>query len=233
MLIEMLTRGHEQSNQIIHSKAETILDEWEPLGAKQSKRLQQMSQQIGVLTEMLRDFMTLQEIERDISEVDINMVLERLIRAFRADLFFKHHVVTELQLAKSLPAIRIPGHHLIPALVHLLKNAILSLRVSPRKNLTITTRRDDGRVQISFRDTGCGVDIDESTEQLFELFSTSWPRNVLEAEKRGKHPGIGLFAARHLLEPYGATVNLERAEGETISTVELPVDSPRMSKDPA
>ena len=89
--------------------------------------------------------MQLHEIERYGTEIDINILITRMARVFRSDLFFKHQVKSELRLAKNLPHIKALGRDMVPAIFHLFHNAVVALRGSPKKELIVETHMQDGR----------------------------------------------------------------------------------------
>ena len=218
MLVELLIRGQERMHQFGLDRDPSLTNEWEAIHAKQLHRMQLLNQQISVLNEILRDILTLQEIEKDDAELDLRLVVDKLVKVFRADLFLKHQVDVSVELAEDLSLIRIPGTELIASLFHLFQNAIAAVRRSPEKKIVIEGRPEGDRVLIIFRDSGCGFE-NSAREALFELFDTRWPK---VSEDHEEHFGLGLFAVRRLLAPYGAQVRLERHEGETWTILEIP-----------
>ena len=140
MLGEILLKGQDSQDGFVHARCSGSQGEWQDLSTKQRKRLAQLSQQILGLADMMRDFMVLHEIERNETEVDLNLILSKLVNVFRSDLFFKHQVALDLQLARNLPLMRILGRHLIPALVHIFRNALTAMRDSAEKRLAIHSR---------------------------------------------------------------------------------------------
>jgi signal transduction histidine kinase len=223
MLVEVLTRGQDQMDGLARSPQPVLRDKWDTLSEKQRQRLARLTEQVFLLSEMLRDFMVLQEIERNESEVDIKLVLQKLASIFRADLFLKHQVDLQLLMDEAVPLVRVRGRDLIAALIHLFQNAIRAVRESETKRVVIECRREADRIRITFRDSGCGLPADEDVERLFELFHTRWPELSPKADTGEKYFGFGLFAARRLLAPYGAKVGLERRGDETLSILEIPL----------
>jgi signal transduction histidine kinase len=223
MLVEMLIKAQQQSENLIEALPEDMGAQWSKLQEKQQQRLGRLLEQVSSLAEMLRDFMLVHEIERSGSEADINLLLTNLVRVFHADLFFKHYVSCELRLTDNLPLVRVPGRDLVPALEHLFENAITAMRNSPNKHLVIETLRRTGSVQIVFRDTGCGPDPDAAPGALFGLFYSAWPKSGEPSEGNPEYLGFGLYAARSLLEPYGGDVRLERDGEETLAVLDIPV----------
>ena len=224
MLVEVLTRGQDQMDGLARSPQPVPRDKWDTLSEKQRQRLTRLTEQVFLLSEMLRDFMVLQEIERNESEVDIKLVLNKLASIFRADLFLKHQVDLQLQMDEAIPLVRVRGRDLIAALIHLFQNAIRAVRESETKRIVIECRREDDRIRITFRDSGCGLPADEDVERLFELFHTRWPELSSAADTGEKYFGFGLFAARRLLAPYGAKAEIERRGDETLSILEIPLN---------
>lgn len=225
MLVEVLIKGQGFLDRLAHGESQPPLEEWENLSAKQRKRMDQLSQQITLLGDMLRDFMWLQEIERNETEVDINLALTKMANIFRADLFFKHQVSVDLQLTKNLPLVRIFGRHLIPALQHLFRNAIVAMRGTQEKRLVVESCLEGRSIRIVLRDTGCGFDEGLGAECCFDLFYSDWPKSSARDFKDEKHYGFGLYAVRHLLSPYGVEVHLTREKDETKTILVIPLPS--------
>jgi signal transduction histidine kinase len=157
MLVELLQRGQEKQEELILSAGLGSTDQIVPQLAKQRQRIEQLGSQVESLAEMLRVFMVLRQIERSSTQIDVNLVLTKLSNAFKADLFFKHQVTLDLRLSRNLPFIQIPGHHIVPALVHLFRNAVTALKSSRGRHLTVESREAGGSVLIEISDNGCGV----------------------------------------------------------------------------
>jgi signal transduction histidine kinase len=223
MLVELLLVGQDRINQFVQAHCAGDSDKWNQIQEKQKQRFQQMSGQINMLTEMLRDYMLINEMERNESEVDLNLAVSKLIQALRADLFFKHQVELELQLTNDLPLIRVYARHLIPSLVHLFQNAMSAMQDVLEKRLLIETRYDGGSVRLTLSDTGCGFTA-EQEPHLFEPFFSGWPATVLTQNRQERHFGLGLYTVRALMSAYGVKVTLERIGRETLATLEIPVN---------
>ncbi|ROR01919.1 sensor histidine kinase [Desulfosoma caldarium] len=223
MLLELMDRHHAKidSHLLVHTGP--LAEALRPLCDAQKGRIQRTLDQVRLFSEMLKDFMVIHEIEVNESEVEVNLILEKLQCIYRADLFCKHHVTMEMRPAPKVPLLRIRGRHLVPALEHLMENALLSMRASTEKILILSTEVTEHHVVIRFEDTGCGLPQDRGPEELFEPFVTGWPDEVRKADKIFSHLGLGLTLASRLLRPYGATVSLmPRETGGTMAQVFLP-----------
>jgi signal transduction histidine kinase len=178
-----------------------------------------LTQQVSLLDNMLRELRVLNEIERNPTEVDLNLLVSSLVQAFHCDLFFKHHVQFELRPANNLPLIRVLAKHLMPALIQLFQNAMIALRGVSERRLIIESLMEAGRILLSIRDSGCGLKPGEEY-RCFDLFYSGWPPAVQQQER---HFGVGLFLASALLEPYGIKVRLQREGQETVASLEIPI----------
>ena len=98
-------------------------------------------------------------------------------------------------------------------LVNLIRNAVDAMAHSPRRELTITSRRlEDGAAEVSVSDTGPGVD-EAFRERLFQPFMTT------KAEGRG----VGLSISRSIVEAHGGRIWAElNAQGGAVFRFTLP-----------
>jgi signal transduction histidine kinase len=220
MLTELIRAGFEDLDRAPGRDGEKEIAERSQILDRERQRLQKLSEQISLLDRMLRDLRLLHEIERNPTEVDLNLLITSLVQAFRCDLFFKHQVQLELKLANDLPFVRVLARHLMPALVHLFQNAMTALRDAPQKHLAIVSRTEGKTIWISLRDSGCGLKPGEE-DRCFEPFYSGWPPAI---QKHEKHLGVGLFLASVLLEPYAIKLRLQTEREETVATLEIPVN---------
>jgi signal transduction histidine kinase len=161
------------------------------------------------------------ELERTEGGLDMNLVVTRLMRVLRADLFFKHQVVTELRLAPDLPLVNVPPGVLVLTVVHLFRNAMTAMRDSKDKHLVVETCWREPQVWFVFRDSGCGF-TPAQADRLFEPYFSGWEIDPSKTDTHDKHLGMGLFTVRTALLPYGATVSIERQARETAVYLKLP-----------
>lgn len=222
MLVELIVAGQKRANDFAMLHLAEQQSAWTLIHEKQNQRLGQVSEQIGKFVEMLRDIIYILELERAEGGLDVNHVMTRLLQVFRADLFFKHQVTMDLRLASGLPRVGIPANVLISALVHLFRNAMIAMRDSHDKKLTIQTYGKKHHVWYVLRDTGCGY-APEQADMLFEPYFSGWRVDASKPDKHDKHLGMGLFTVRMALLPYGGTVSIERDRQETVASLKLPV----------
>lgn len=110
-------------------------------------------------------------------------------------------VETSWQRATDLPKVEGNPVLLREALSNILSNAIEA--VAEGGKITIAVSQDGGAIVTRISDNGPGIP-QEQRAHLFEPFYTTKPGGQ----------GLGLFAAKHILEMHGGTVDVETKEGE-------------------
>lgn len=123
--------------------------------------------------------------------LDLNEVAREVIALLLSDLQ-RHRVALQSELAEDLPAINGDRIQLQQVILNLLRNAsdaMADVHDRPRQLLVRTEREDGGRVRMSVRDAGVGVD-PTGMHKLFDAFYTT------------KHDGmgIGLSVSRSIIE---------------------------------
>jgi len=221
MLVDILARGQGKMDGMVREPSGVEPARWEEMAGKQARRLETFSEQLDLLTDMLRQLMLLHETETTPSRVDVNALLERLAHVFRADLFFKHQVEVEFRLASKLPLISVPGRDLVPALVHLFENGVTALRTAPSKRLILESRGGEDGIRLCIGDTGCGLPEDLEIQELFEPFRSAWPQDVRKEASRN-FQGLGLYIARRFLNPHNVSIGLGREGDRTLAWVDIP-----------
>jgi len=149
--------------------------------------------------------------------IQLNDLLEGELSLLHHNLFFKHQIKVQKNLAPDLPYLQ--GYYVdfSQGLLNLIHNAVEAMEESSLKKLTLVTGKKGDQVQIVIKDTGCGIS-QKIRDHLFQPFFTS---------KGGKHRGLGLFISRELLARYGASFSFSSKKGETTFTVHFPISRNR------
>lgn len=126
----------------------------------------------------------------------------------------EHAIDVEIDLDANAPLMVMADRIQIQqVLVNLIRNAVDAMIGSPRRQLRITTRRQDDLVIISIADTGAGLD-PEVAERMFQPFITSKQSGM----------GVGLSICRTIVEAHRGSIWFESpAEGGTVFHFTLPV----------
>jgi signal transduction histidine kinase len=154
----------------------------------------------------------IQDEQGGLQVIQIKELLEECLSLLYHNLFFKHHVKVVKNISAALPPIRARYSDLSLAFWNLIQNALESMEKAPARVLTLSADLDGDQIRVAVRDTGGGFS-EEAKAHLFEPFFTT---------KKGRHPGLGLFTARFLLQACGASLEVCSLEGEATVTVYLP-----------
>jgi two-component system NtrC family sensor kinase len=176
--------------------------------------LVRMDQELRRIHEILRRLLEYARPERkSITSVDINALVSDCSDLLKGRKGFRN-CDFELSLDPSFPVVKTEPEKLRQIIVNLLFNAADAMPESGGR-ITLQTRRLDENVEISVKDTGCGIP-DEHLEKVFDPFFTT--------KEPGKGTGLGLAVCLGLVESMGGEINLksEPDEGTTI-TVRFPV----------
>jgi signal transduction histidine kinase len=143
--------------------------------------------------------------------VEVNTVIPEilsLLRFEREQLGIREH----LQLADGNPRILAADNDLRMIILNLAQNAFHAMPQGG--DLTLTTRRINGRVEIRIADTGVGIP-DDILPYIFDPF---FSRRV---DKRGS--GLGLTICRSLVKQHTGQLNVaEHAPGNTVFVLNFP-----------
>ncbi len=144
--------------------------------------------------------------------------LIREVAEFWASKAKEEGIEVELVLESDLPDVAFDSTYLKQALLNLLNNALEAIvqradRSKSEEQIVLVSRRVEQAVEILVIDSGPGIRADH-VEHIFEpYFST----------KRGGS-GLGLSAARRIVEDHGGSLNFQSEEGRgSCFTIRLPV----------
>ncbi len=151
------------------------------------------------------------------TECDVNELIRDLEHLASVDARL-HNVKLKLQLADRLPLVLADGIHIQQVVLNLIRNGVDAMAEKDdedRQIVVSTASRDDGKVEISVADTGCGLPPD-CEEQLFQPFFTT--------KKDGM--GMGLSVSRTIMTSHGGQMWFSRNQNSgTTFFVTIPVAS--------
>ena len=196
---DLLTRSGEKTHPSVSGKVTRCLGEVEKMKALLEALLEREGQ----------------EEQQVLQTIDLNELIEGELSFLRNHFFFKHQVKLEKGLSSALPPLKGYPIDFRKSLHSLLLNAVEAMEVTPQKVMTVVTETRGDSVEFMVRDTGCGIS-EEVKPLLFTPFFTT---------KGEGHYGLGLFMARELLTPYGASFRFSCEEGRTTVSVDFPVTS--------
>jgi signal transduction histidine kinase len=141
----------------------------------------------------------------------INGMVEEAVRSMESHAAAKGVVIVR-RLAEDLPNVR--SGDLFQVFCNLIKNAIDAMPAGG--SLTITSSVADGRIRVTFADTGIGM-TPEIMEKIFEPFFTT--------KDPSEGTGLGLAISKDIVEKYGGVVRVESTLGAgSTFDVEIPAE---------
>ena len=139
-----------------------------------------------------------------VEPLDLNEVTREVVSLSLSHLQ-RNRVMLHSELVDELPAINGDRIQLQQVILNLLRNAsdaMADVHDRPRQLLVKTEREDGGRVRLSVRDAGVGLD-PENMEKLFDAFYTT----------RTEGMGVGLSISRSIIERHQGRLWAEPNEG--------------------
>jgi PAS domain S-box-containing protein len=125
----------------------------------------------------------------------------------------QHDIPPEVHVTFNLEAnggvVRFDPHQLVGAVINVVENACQAMRGEPcderaaaDAELSIATRRSDGRIEIAIADSGPGIPEEVMPEIMEPLFST-----------KSFGTGLGLPTAKRILEEHGGGMEIRNRRG--------------------
>ena len=148
----------------------------------------------------------------DLRETDVNEVLEEAL-SFSRDRIQEREITIDKYLSQDLPKIMVDSDQVRGALLNIIINAIQAMPKGGE--LTLYTRRRNGALELSVRDTGTGIS-EEIRGKIFSPFFTT---------KRTLGTGLGLSIAYKAIESHGGNIKFDtEVDVGTTFTIGLPVN---------
>ncbi len=165
------------------------------------------------------------ELNPETEEIDINSLIRHEMRFFKANLFYKHNVKTELDLDGSIAGITGRYSDLSQGIMAIVQNAVEAMQLVPRRELKIRTRRQkDKSTVIKISDTGPGMDQETITKIFNPFFSTK--QRTDDDQLQDVTYGLGLYLAKNIFTKYNINVEVDsRPSHGTTFKLQIPAES--------
>jgi PAS domain S-box-containing protein len=152
------------------------------------------------------------------SPTNLNLLTEQVITAY-LPLAEASGVTISQQSDPNLPLVPVEQNQIARMITNLVTNAI---RYSPKGDVWVNTGYEGGRVFITVKDSGIGIDPDD-LPHIFERFFRG--RNVRQSEMHGT--GLGLAIVKEIVDFHGGTIEVRSKHGEgSTFQIWLPVKQP-------
>jgi len=178
-----------------------------PNSKKTMEMLRVINDSVNYADKIVRDLQDFSATKKPVLEnIDINMLVKETLPQTEAPRNIE--INTELS---QLPEIKVDKNQMKRIFLNLITNAIQAMENGG--TLTVSTKKTNGFVEISFKDTGVGIS-KENMEKLFTPFYTT----------KAKGMGMGLLICKKFVELHGGKVQVESEVGKgSVFTVKLPI----------
>jgi two-component system NtrC family sensor kinase len=144
------------------------------------------------------------------AETDLNRLLDQIV-SFAANHTDLHGVKIVKKFDNDLPLLWLDGDQIRQVAINLILNA--GAAMSEGGQLTVSTRREEDDVVMSFADTGSGISEDD-LERIFEPFFTTKDRGT----------GLGLPITKQIIEQHHGSIRMSsRLKQGTTVIIHLPL----------
>lgn len=169
------------------------------------------------ITEMVKNAMkkSINAESKKIQPVRIDSVMKDELDFLQAHMFFKHNIEKTFHIDENIPPLDGNYVHFSNSFVEIIENCINALSDSDEKKLMIDVTYKNHSIEVTFHDTGCGMN-DAVKENLLKTLNTS-----AESTYNGIETGIQKVA--RLLRPYNALFTIESNPGDTTVTINFPL----------
>jgi two-component system NtrC family sensor kinase len=202
---------------------------------EQKDMIERAGRESDRIDSIVRDFLEVARPAKRVVPVDVNPLLNETLTGLSVRGDFGG-VTTVVDLADSLPPVMADEGKLRQVFSNLLINAAQAMEGMEKKMITVSTRLEArpapvkaGRrrgdappaaqphvrefVLVSFRDTGAGIQADDSS-RIFDPFFTT--------KEVGKGTGLGLFVSQSIIKAYGGEITFRNPGGGAEFIVALP-----------
>jgi signal transduction histidine kinase len=218
--------SHELRNPLmaIKSNAAVALKYAEGMRESDAEKFRAIASATSQMTALTEDLLLLARADRDPEQkhdrVDLSMLLEEIVRLYRAQADIKH-IRLKCQIVEQL---EVSGDAV--QLTHLFANLLdNALRYTPEQgSVEIHTRREGSQIAIDVEDTGIGI----APGQLERIFDRFW--RVDRSRKYDSGFGLGLAIAQSIAQNHDGAISVTSQFGVgSCFTVRLPVPAKRES----
>jgi PAS domain S-box-containing protein len=182
------------------------------LDDKANRKLSMIAEEVSHLEEMvaeMRDFVRRPSAQKQSGQ--IMDILREALELFH-DTFEEHHIAVHQVEETPLPPLPFDPRQVRQVFLNLLKNALEAMPQGGE--ITITSRVQDTKAEISLADTGDGM-TPEVAENIFQPYFTT----------KEKGTGLGLAICQSIIQEHGGTISVVSTPGRgTTFIIQLPIE---------
>jgi PAS domain S-box-containing protein len=141
--------------------------------------------------------------EIPLDDCDVSTIVNEICNQLQSSIFEKKAVIRRVI---DITTIRYPKAYLENIIYNLLSNALKYTRNGVRPEILILTQLIEGRIRITIKDNGLGIDLVRYKEKLFRL------NEVFHAGFDSK--GVGLYITKTQVESFGGSIEVKSTPNE-------------------
>ena len=162
---------------------------------------------------LLEDFLTMNRLKINKDILDINLLLEEVIKSMEL-LFIKNKIKIEKDILDDEIFINGDYNRLTQVFINILKNSIEALENKKTKVIKLWSKRDKKNIIIYIKDSGKGIK-KETLNKIKEPFYTT----------KIKGTGLGVSLSNEIINMHKGTLKYESEEEKyTLVTITLPLE---------
>ncbi len=149
--------------------------------------------------------------------LNIARVLREELEFFKADMDFKHNIEKKYNISNKTPSILGVYVHFSNSFTEILENSIQAMINTEEKRLTVDVKPTDKSIEVTFHDTGCGIE-EEKTEKIMQILQSP-PLDLTDVNPSYR----GISRIGRLLKPYNVQFDIRSRPGDTFFSIKIPV----------
>jgi signal transduction histidine kinase len=174
-------------------------------------RISSEAQRLSQLTKGLLNFSSHDD---TVGEADLNLTVDFILNFLTFEAA-RRGVTVHKQFDYTLPVIRLDANLLKQVLLNIIMNALQAMEADGGILVIETMNSGPDQVSCVITDNGPGIP-EETMTRIFDRYFTT--------KKPGEGTGLGLFVTKSLVENLGGNISVSSRVGETVFTVNLPVN---------
>ncbi len=149
----------------------------------------------------------------DRKEWDIHFLIDRTVTLVENQARFQNITIVK-EFNPHIPTLFVDGDQMQQVFMNIIINAADAMN-GQKGTLTIKTTSQDGMVEVSFSDTGCGMNKEHLSKVFTPFFTT---------KETGKGTGLGLAISYGIIQSHGGKIEVESEIGKgSTFRIKLPI----------
>lgn len=202
--------GHELRNPLsrIKTAAALLRNEIKETNSESDELLKIVDNEVMISTKIINDLLDFsRERKPNLKPHDLNTIVIETLNRIR----FPDYISIEQQLDRSIPQLNLDDGQIQQIIINLMMNSIQATDNGGK--IYVKTSLKDETVNLTIKDTGCGI-AQENLDKIFEPLFTTKPKGI----------GLGMSIVKMLVEKHGGHMQIQsRLNIGTTVTLTFPV----------